>query len=86
MQEQGCVPPPFFQPKQLELVFDLRSQIENQVHHGTLMIQCIYMLYNTFSNAPEGQIFPTSVRPYMLPTQDGLEDEDVNMATSEADG
>jgi hypothetical protein len=59
MQEKWCVPLPFFHPDHLELMFDLRSQMVVQVHCGTLMSQCMDMLYDAFSNVPTGQRCPT---------------------------
>jgi hypothetical protein len=86
MQEQWHVPPPFFHPEHLELMFDLRSQMVDQVHRGTLMSQRIDMLYDAFSNAPAGQRCPTCAQPYVMPAREGTQDEDVDMATSEATG
>jgi hypothetical protein len=53
--EPWHAPPPFFHPEQLDLVFDLRSQMADQVYRGTLMHQRIDMLYEAFSNAPAGK-------------------------------
>jgi hypothetical protein len=64
VQEQWRVPPPFFHPEHLELMFDLRSQMADQVYHGTLMSQHIDMLYDAFSNAPAGKRCLTCARPY----------------------
>jgi hypothetical protein len=44
--------PPLFSLEQLELIFELRSQMEDQLHRDTLMSQRINMLYDAFSNAP----------------------------------
>jgi hypothetical protein len=40
-------------PEQLELIFDLRSQMVDQLHRDTLMSQRIDMLFDAFSNAPK---------------------------------
>jgi hypothetical protein len=64
MQEQWRVPPPFFHPEHLELLFDLRGQMADQVHRGTLMSQRLDMLYDAFSNAPAGQRCPTCAQPF----------------------
>jgi hypothetical protein len=69
--EPWRAPPPFFHPEQLELVFDLRSQMADQVHRGTLMHQRIDMLYEAFSNAPAGQKCPTCAR--LLPCRLGTD-------------
>jgi hypothetical protein len=86
MQEQGRVPPPFFHPEHLELLFDLWGQMVDQVHHGTLMSQRLDMLYDAFSNAPVGQRCPTCAQPFVMPARAGAQDNDVDMATSEATG
>jgi hypothetical protein len=84
--EPWRAPPPFFHLEQLELVFDLRSQMADQVHRGTLMHQRIDMLYEAFSNAPAGQKCPTCARPFALPTRNGPHNEDPSEATSGANG
>jgi hypothetical protein len=48
-------PPPFFHLEQLALVFELRSQMADQIHRDILMHQRIDMLYEAYSNAPAGQ-------------------------------
>jgi hypothetical protein len=68
-------PPPFFHPEQLELVFELQSQMADQIHHDILMHQRIDMLYEAFSNAPAGQKCLTCARPFVLQTQNGLTTE-----------
>jgi hypothetical protein len=84
--EQWRAPPPFFHPEQLDLVFDLRSQMADQVYRGTLMHQRIDMLYEAFSNAPTGQRCLTCARPYALPTRNGPHNEDPDKATSGTNG
>jgi hypothetical protein len=84
--EQWRAPPPFFHPEQLDLVFDLRSQMADKVYRGTLMHQHIDILYEAFSNAPAGQRCPTCARPYALPTRNRPHNKDPNKATSGANG
>jgi len=70
------VPPPFFHPEQLTLVFELRSQMVDQIHQDTLMHQRIDMLYEAYSNAPPTQRCPTCARPFVLqPRDDPLNDD-----------
>ena len=82
--EQWRGSPPFFHPEQLDLVFDLRSQMADKVYRGTLMHQHIDILYEAFSNAPAGQRCPTCARPYALPTQNRPHNKDPKKATSGA--
>jgi hypothetical protein len=84
MQESWHVQPPFFHPEHLDLMFDLRSQVADQVHRGILISQRIDMLYDAFSNAPAGQRCPTCAQPFVMPARAGAQEEDVDMATSEA--
>jgi hypothetical protein len=66
-------PPPLFIPEQLELIFDLRSHMADQLHRDTLISQRIDMLFDAFSNAPEKQHCPTYVKPFVLqPSDDPL--------------
>jgi hypothetical protein len=81
MQNQWRVPPPFFHPDHLALLFDLRGQMENQVHHGTLMGQRMDMLYDAFSNAPPGWRCPTCAQFFIMPAKEKAQDAD---ATSDA--
>jgi hypothetical protein len=62
--------PPLFNPEQLELIFELRSQMADQIHRDTLMSQRIDMLYDAFSNAPTTQRCPTCARPFVLQPRD----------------
>jgi hypothetical protein len=71
--EFNPAPPPLFSPEQLELIFDLRSHMADQLHRDTLISQWIDMLFNAFSNAPAKQHFPTCAKPFMLqPSDDPL--------------
>jgi hypothetical protein len=84
--EPWCAPPPFFHPEQLELVFDLRSQMADQVHHGTLMHQHIDMLYEAFSNAPKGKKCLTCAQPFFPVDSEWTTQQDPGEATSGANG
>ena len=65
--------PPLFNPKKLELIFDLRSHMTYQLHHDTITSHRINILFDAFSNAPEKQRSPTCVSPFMLqPSDDPL--------------
>jgi hypothetical protein len=37
MQKSWCVQPPFFHPEHLDMMFDLRSQVVDQLHHAILI-------------------------------------------------
>jgi hypothetical protein len=75
-------PPPFFHLEQLALVFELRSQMADQIHRDILMHQCIDMLYEAYSNAPAGQKCPTCARPFVLQPRNGPLSGDPSDATS----
>jgi hypothetical protein len=74
--DQWPVPLLFFHPKQLDLVLDLRRQMANHAYRGTLMSQCIDMLYEAFSNTPTKKRCPMCVRLYALPTRNEVPSED----------
>jgi hypothetical protein len=76
--DQWRVPPPFFHPEQLDLVFDLRHQMADQAYRGTLMSQHIDMLYEAFSNAPAKQRCLTCARLYALPARNEMPSEDLD--------
>jgi hypothetical protein len=86
MQDSWHVQPPFFHPEHLELMFDLRSQVADQVHHAILISQCIDMLYDAYSNMPAGQRCPTCAQPFVLPARAGMQEGDADMDTSAATG
>jgi hypothetical protein len=79
-------PPPFFHPEQLALVFELRSQMADQIHRDILMHQRIDMLYEAYSNAPADQKCPTCARPFVLQTRNGPLSGDPSDTTSDANG
>jgi hypothetical protein len=84
--EPWHAPPPLFHPEKLELVSDLRIQLADQVHHGTLMHQCIDILYEAFSNVPKGKKCPMCPRHFSLLTWNGPHNGDPGEATSGANG
>jgi len=84
MQKSWHVQSPFFHPEHLDLMFDLRIQVANQVHRAIPIIQLIDMLYDTYSNAPVGKICLTSAQPFVLSARAGTQEGDPDMATSEA--
>jgi len=83
MQNQWCVPPPFFNPRHLELLFDLWSQMVDQGHRGILMGQHLDMLYDAFSNAPMGQRCPTCVQIFMMLAKENDQDADATYDATE---
>jgi hypothetical protein len=76
--DQWCVPPPFFHPYQLNLVLDLRCQMEDQAYCGALMNQCMDILYEDFSDAPTKKICLTCTRLYGLPARNEMPSEEPN--------
>jgi hypothetical protein len=65
----------------LELLFDLRGQMADQVHRVLLMSQRLDMLYDMFSNAPTGQKCPTCAQLFVMPARGGEQEDEANMAT-----
>jgi len=84
--EPWCATTPLFHLEQLELVFDLRSQLADQVHHRTLMHQHINILYEAFSNAPKGKKCPMCPIHFSMLNWNGPHNRDPSEATSGANG
>jgi hypothetical protein len=68
--EFNPTPPSLFIPEQLELIFNLRSHMADQLHRDTLISKRIDMLFDAFSNAPAKQCFPTCAQPFVLQPND----------------
>jgi hypothetical protein len=52
--------------------------MEYQAYYGTLMSQCIDILYEAFSNMLENQICLTCMILYSLPAPNKMPSEDLN--------
>jgi hypothetical protein len=64
-------PPSLFSPEQMELIFEIRGYMMEQLHRHTLISSYIDMLFDTFSNALAKQRCSTCTQPYVLKPSDG---------------
>jgi hypothetical protein len=64
--EFNTTPPTLFIPEQLELIFDLRSHMVDQLHRDTLISHHINMLFDAFSNALAKQCCLSCAKPFTL--------------------
>jgi hypothetical protein len=69
MQEVWHVQPPFLHPEHLELIFETRSLVEDQIHRGLQINQRLDMLYDAYSNTSPGRRCPTCAQPFALPAR-----------------
>jgi hypothetical protein len=76
MQEAWRVQPPFFHLEHLELIFETRSLVEDQIHRAIQINQRIDMLYDAYSNTPPGRRCPTCAQPFALPARAGKQGGD----------
>jgi hypothetical protein len=59
-------PPILFSLEKLELIFDIRGYMVDQLHLDTLIINCIDLLFIAFSNTPTKQRCLTYTHSYVL--------------------
>jgi hypothetical protein len=69
IKECDQAPPNLFISEQLELIFDIRSYMADQLHRDTLINNRIDMLFDAFSNAPAKQEVPDLCTTLRAPAQ-----------------
>ena len=67
--------PPFLHPKHLNLVFEVRSLVEDQIFRAVRVSQRLDMLYAAYSKAAPRRQCPTCAQPYVIPVNGGKEKE-----------
>jgi hypothetical protein len=67
-------------------MFELRSLVEDQIHHAMLISKRNDMLYDAYSNAPPGQRCPMCGKPFALPSIAGMQRGDVDMDNATTTG
>jgi hypothetical protein len=63
--------PCFLAPEHLELIFEMRRDMMEQLHRHTLLSSRIDMLFDAFSSMPIKQRCPTCAQPYVFTPHDG---------------
>jgi hypothetical protein len=72
IQECNLTLPSLFSLEQLELIFDIRSYMADQLQRDTLINNHIDMLIDAFSNAASTQRCLTYVQPFILQPNDDI--------------
>lgn len=63
--------PPFLHPEHLNLIFEVRSLVEDQIFRAIRVSQCLNMLYEAYSRATPQRQCPTCAQPYVIPVNGG---------------
>lgn len=83
MEVETRVPPspPFLHPEHLNLIFEVRSLVEDHIFRAIRVSQRLDMLYEAYSRATPQRQRPTCAQPYVIPVnggkaKEGREDSD----------
>jgi hypothetical protein len=63
--------PPFLHPEHLNLVFEVRSLVEDQIFRAVRVSQRLDMLYAAYSKATPRRQCPTCAQPFVIPVNGG---------------
>jgi hypothetical protein len=63
--------PSLLHPKLLQLIFEVRSLVDDQLFRAVCVSQHLDMLYATYSNATPRQQCPTCSQPFAIPASSG---------------
>ena len=63
--------PPFLHPEHLNLIFEVRSLVEDQIFRAVRVSQRLDMLYVAYSKATPRRQCPTCARPFVFPVNGG---------------
>jgi hypothetical protein len=61
--------PPLFLPEQLQLIFEVRSLVEDQIFRAVCASQRLDMLYAAYSNDSPKRLCPTCAQPFAIPVR-----------------
>jgi hypothetical protein len=61
--------PPLLLPEQLQLIFEVRSMVEDQIFRVVYASQRLDMLYAAYSNDSPKRLFPTCAQPFAIPVR-----------------
>jgi hypothetical protein len=68
--------PPLLHPEHLNLIFDVRSMVDDQIFRAICINQCLDMLYVAYSSATPRRQCPTCAQVYAIPVRRGKEKDD----------
>jgi hypothetical protein len=63
--------PPFLHPEHLNLIFEVRSLVDDQIFRAVRVSQRLDMLYAAYSRATPRRQCPTCAQPYVIPVNGG---------------
>jgi hypothetical protein len=63
--------PPLLHPEHLQLIFEVRSLVDDQIFRAVCVSQRLDMLYAAYSSATPRRQCPTCAQPYVIPASDG---------------
>ena len=61
--------PPLLLPEQLQLIFEVRSLVEDQIFRAVCASQRLDMLYAAYSNDSPKRLCPTCAQPFAIPVR-----------------
>jgi hypothetical protein len=68
--------PPLLHPEHLNLIFDVRSMVDDQIFRAICINQRLDMLYAAYSSATPRRQCPTCAQVYAIPVRRGKEKDD----------
>jgi hypothetical protein len=68
--------PPLLHPEHLELIFEMRSMVEDQIHRAIQISQRLDMMYAAYSSTSPSRQCPTCAQAYALPVRLGKNGKD----------
>jgi hypothetical protein len=63
--------PPLLHPEHLQLIFEVRSLVDDQIFRAVCVSQRLDMLYAAYSSATPKRQCPTCAQPYVIPASEG---------------
>jgi hypothetical protein len=63
--------PPLLHPEHLQLIFEVRSLVDDQIFRAVCVSQRLDMLYAAYSSATPRRQCPTCAQPYVIPASGG---------------
>jgi hypothetical protein len=68
--------PPLLHPEHLELIFDVRSMVDDQIFRAIRINQCLDMIYAAYSNTSPRHQCPTCAQVYAILVRRGKNGDD----------
>jgi hypothetical protein len=75
-EQKSPPPPPLLHPEHLNLIFEVRSMVDDQIFRAVRVNQRLDMLYAAYSSATPRRQCPTCAQLYAIPVRSGKETDD----------